>query len=60
MEKKQPMSLAEQLKVQQMYSNKIKFEKTERQLAEDELVKANRKLKKATKKPIIVKDKEGD
>ncbi len=54
---KKPMSLSEQLKIQQMYSNNIKNTKTERQLVEDELVLTKRQLDQATKKPIIKNDK---
>jgi len=56
-EPKKPMSLSEQLKIQQMYSNNIKNTKTERQLVEDELVLTKRQLDQATKKPIIKNDK---
>ena len=55
-EKKEKPSLSEQLKIQQMYANKIKSEKTERQLLEDELIKTQRKLKQATTKPVIVNE----
>lgn len=50
------VSLSEQLKMQQMYSQQIKDAKSERQLVEDELEKTKRKLKQVTKKTVVLSE----
>lgn len=55
---KKTMSLSEQLKIQKMYSDQIMSGKSDKEVLQDKLSKANDQLKKLKKKPII-KNKEG-
>lgn len=53
---KEKTSLSQQLKIQQMYNSQIMASKSDKQIMQEKLNRANDQLKKAKKKPIIKKE----